>query len=93
MMLTKAAPPLIRASRPGLAGDTLWLAFTAFVAAVILVIVSWPLSAELSTHNLLGTAAGKPPAVSPLGRNAGSAVVAPSRFLRSVTGSRDPSPW
>jgi hypothetical protein len=92
MMLTKAAPPLIRASRQGLAGNTLWLAFTAFVVAVILAIVSWPLSAELSTHNLPGTAAGKLPTSLTSRANAGFAVVAPlpvlaigDRITRSFT--------
>jgi hypothetical protein len=76
MMLTKATPPLIRASRPGLAGDTLWLAFTAFVSALILVIVCLPLSAELSVHNPPGDAAGKPPASLIPRAGTGSAAVA-----------------
>ena len=59
-MATEAAP--VGASRPRLAGDVLWLGFTALVFAAILVIVCWPLSAELSARNPLGAAANKPTA-------------------------------
>ena len=50
MMATEAGR-LIGPSRSKLAGDVLWLGFTAFVSAVILVIVCWPLSADLSAHD------------------------------------------
>ena len=43
MMATNAVP-VIEAGRPKLAADVLWLGFTAFVFAVILVIVCWPLA-------------------------------------------------
>jgi hypothetical protein len=81
MMLTTRPPPpsIIRVSRPGpgFAGDVLWLAFTAFVAALILVVVGSPLWAELSMHNSPGGAAGEPAAHLIPGASAGSAVVAP----------------
>ena len=41
MMATNAVP-VIGESRPKLAADVLWLGFTVFVFAVILVIVCWP---------------------------------------------------
>ena len=56
------ATSVIGPSRPRLVGDVLWLGFTAFVFAVILVIVCWSLSVELSAHNPPGVAAGKPTA-------------------------------
>jgi hypothetical protein len=76
MMATKAAP-VIGASRPRLAGDVLWLGFTAFVFAVILVIVCWSLSAELSAHNPPGAAAGRPIAGLTPGKSTASAAPAP----------------
>jgi hypothetical protein len=56
------ATPVIGPSRPRLVGDVLWLGFTAFVFAVILVIVCWPLSAALSVHNPPDAAANQPTA-------------------------------
>jgi len=61
MMGTEAAS-LIGPRRSRLGGDVLWLGFTAFVFAVILVIVCWPLSVDLSAHNPPIAAAGKPTA-------------------------------
>ena len=68
---------MIGPSRPRLVGDVLWLGFTAFVFAVILVIVCWSLSAELSAHNPPGAAAGKPTASLMSGTSTGSATAAP----------------
>ena len=59
-MMATEATPVIGPSRPRLVGDVLWLGFTAFVFAVILMIVCWSLSAELSARNPPGAAAGKP---------------------------------
>jgi hypothetical protein len=75
-MATKAVPA-IGASRPRLVGDVLWLGFTAFVLAVILVIVCWPLSAELSVHNPPGAVANKPTASLIPGTSTGSVAQAP----------------
>jgi hypothetical protein len=75
-MATKAVPA-IGASRPRLVGDVLWLGFTAFVLAVILVIVCWPLSAELSVHNPPGAVANKPTASLTPGTSTGSVALAP----------------
>jgi hypothetical protein len=71
------ATPVIGPSRPRLVGDVLWLGFTAFVFAVILVIVCWSLSAELSAHNPPGVAAGKPTASLTSETSTGSASAAP----------------
>jgi hypothetical protein len=51
---------LIGPSRSRLAADVVWLGFTAFVFAVILVIICWPLSGELSVRNPPGVASSKP---------------------------------
>ena len=59
-MMETEATQLIGPSRSRLAADILWLGFTAFVFAVILMIVCWSLSAELSARNPPGAAAGKP---------------------------------
>ena len=75
-MATKAVPA-IGASRPRLVGDILWLGFTAFVLAVILVIVCWPLSAELSVHNPPGAVANQRTASLASGTSTGSVVPAP----------------
>jgi hypothetical protein len=71
------AVPVIGASRPNLAADVLWLGFTAFVFAVILAIVCWPLSAALSVHNPPDAAANRPAASLTSGMSAGSATAAP----------------
>ena len=71
------AVPVIGASRPKLAADILWLGFTAFVFAVILAIVCWPLSAALSVHNPPDAAANHPGASLASGMSAGSATAAP----------------
>ena len=76
MMATNAVP-VIGESRPKLAADVLWLGFTAFVFAVILVIVCWPLSAALSVHNPPDAAANQPAANLTPGTSAGSATAAP----------------
>lgn len=68
---------LIGPSRSRLAGDVVWLGFTAFVFAAILVIMCWPLSAELSVHNPLGVAANKPTAGLTLGTSAASTAATP----------------
>ena len=75
--MTIKAVPVIGASRPRLVGDLLWLGFTAFVFAVILVILCWSLSAALSAHNPPGVAAGKPTASLTPETSTGSASVAP----------------
>jgi hypothetical protein len=80
MMATNAVP-VIGASRPKLAADVLWLGFTAFVFAVILVIVCWPLSAALSVHNPPDPAANQPAANLTPGTSAGSATAAPRPAL------------
>ena len=59
LMATETAP-LIGPSQSRFAGDVLWLGFTGFVFALILLIVCWPLSVELPVHNPPGAAAGKP---------------------------------
>src|SRR5208282_588481 len=82
MMATKAVP-VIGASQPRLAGDVLWLGFTAFVFAVILVIVCWPLSAALSVHNPPDAAANQSPAGLRSGTSTGSATAAPLPVLAS----------
>jgi hypothetical protein len=76
MMATNAVP-VIEAGRPKLAADVLWLGSTAFVFAVILVIVCWPLSAALSVHNPPDAAANQPAASLTSGTTAGSATVTP----------------
>ena len=76
MMATNAVP-VIGESRPKLAADVLWLGFTAFVFAVILVIVCWPLSAALSVHNPPDAVANQPAANLTPGTSAGSATAAP----------------
>ena len=71
------AVPVIGESRPKLAADVLWLGFTAFVFAVILAIVCWPLSAALSVHSPPDAAANRPAASLTSGMSAGSATAAP----------------
>jgi hypothetical protein len=68
---------LIGPSRSRLAGDVVWLGFTAVVFAAILVIICWPLSAELSVRNPPGVAASKPTAGLTSGTSAASAAAAP----------------
>ena len=82
-MMATEATPVIGPSRPRLVGDVLWLGFTAFVFAVILVIVCWTLSAELSAHNPPSAAAGKPTASLASGTSTGSAAAAPLPVLAS----------
>jgi hypothetical protein len=77
------ATSVIGPSRPGLVGDVLWLGFTAFVLAVILAIVCWSLSAELSAHNPPGAAAGKPTASLTSRTRTGSVAPAPLPALAS----------
>ena len=77
------ATPVIGPSRPKFAGDVVWLGFTAFVFAVILVIVCWSLSTELSAHDPPGVAAGKPTASLASGTSTGSAAAAPLPALAS----------
>lgn len=79
-MGTEAAS-LIGPRRSRLAGDVLWLGFTAFVFAVILVIVCWPLSVELSAHNPPVAAAGKPTASPTPGTSTASVALAPMPAL------------
>jgi hypothetical protein len=73
MMATETAPG---PSQSRLAGDVLWLGFTGFVLALILLIVCWPLSVELSAHNPPGGAAGKPTSGLASGTNPRSAPAA-----------------
>src|SRR5215472_11601521 len=54
------AAPTVGASQVRLAGDILWLAVTVFSSAVIVGIVCWPLSTELSSHPVAGAAASIP---------------------------------
>jgi hypothetical protein len=68
---------LIGPSRSRLAGDVVWLGFTAVVFAAILVIICWPLSADLSVRNLPGVAASKPTAGLPSGASPSSAAATP----------------
>ena len=75
--MTTKAVPVIGASRPRLVGDLLWLGFTAFVFAVILMIVCWSLSAALSAHDPPGAVVGKPAAGLTPETSTGSASVAP----------------
>src|SRR5271169_3492312 len=82
MMGTEAAS-LIGPRRSRLGGDVLWLGFTAFVFAVILVIVCWPLSAALSVHNPPDAAANQPTAGLRSGTSTGSAAAAPLPVLAS----------
>jgi hypothetical protein len=77
------ATPVIGPSRPKFAGDVVWLGFTAVVFAVILVIVCWSLSAELSAHNPPGAAANQPTASLASGTSTGSAAAAPLPALAS----------
>ena len=58
-MPTKAALTA-GASPVGFAGDILWLGITAFVLAIIMGIVCWPLSAELSPRLFAGSGSEKP---------------------------------
>jgi hypothetical protein len=97
-MATKAAP-IIGASRPRLAGDILWLGFTGLVLALILGIICWPLSAELSLRNTASAAPHEPPATLASGAGTSSAATAPLPALAAggsitrlgVTSSDDPS--
>ena len=73
MMATETAPG---PSQSRLAGDVLWLGFTGFVLALILLIVCWPLSVELSAHNPPSGAAGKPTSGLASGTNPRSATAA-----------------
>ena len=75
-MGTKAAP-IIGASRPKLAGDLLWLGFTGFVLALILGIMCWPLSAELSPRNTASAEPAKPTASLTPGAGASSDATSP----------------
>lgn len=74
-MGTKAAP-IIGASRPKLAGDILWLGFTGFVLALLLGIMCWPLSAELSLRNTASAEPAKPTATLPPVAGMGSTATA-----------------
>ena len=74
-MATMAAP-IIGASRPRLAGDILWLGFTGFVLALLLGIICWPLSAELSPRNTASAEPAKPTATLPPGAGMGSTATA-----------------
>ena len=75
-MGSKAAP-IIGASRPKLAGDILWLGFTGFVLALILGIMCWPLSGELSPRNTASTEPAKPTATLTPGPGTSSATTTP----------------
>jgi hypothetical protein len=75
-MGTKAAST-IGASRPRLAGDILWLGFTGLVLALILGIICWPLSAELSLRNTASAAPQEPTATLASGVGTSSAATAP----------------
>ena len=76
IMATKGAP-LTGASRPRLAGDILWLGFTGFVFALILGIMCWPLSAELSLRNTASAAPREPTTTLTSGAGTSSAATAP----------------
>ena len=76
-MMETEATQFIGPSRSRLAADILWLGFTAFVFAVILAIVCWPLSAALSVHSPPDATANQPAASLTSGTNAGSASVTP----------------
>ena len=76
-MMETEATQFIGPSRSRLAADILWLGFTAFVLAVILAIVCWPLSAALSVHSPPDAAANRPAASLTSGMSAGSATAAP----------------
>jgi hypothetical protein len=76
-MMETEATQFIGPSRSRLAADILWLGFTAFVFAVILAIVCWPLSAALSVHSPPDAAANRPAASLTSGMSAGSATAAP----------------
>jgi hypothetical protein len=58
-MPTNAAPTA-GTSRVGFAGDILWLGITALALALVMGIVCWPLSAELSPRLPTGPASDKP---------------------------------
>ena len=75
-MATKAAP-LTGANRPRLAGDILWLGFTGLVLALILGIMCWPLSAELSPRNTASAEPAKPSVSLASGAGTSSAAGAP----------------
>jgi hypothetical protein len=99
-MATKAAP-IIGASRPRLAGDILWLGFTGLVLALILGIMCWPLSAELSLRNTASAAPHEPTATFASGAGTSSAATAPlpalvaggsiTRLGALMTSTDDPS--
>ena len=76
-MMETEATQFIGPSRSRLAADILWLGFTAFVFAVILAIVCWPLSAALSVHSQPDAAANQPSASLTSGMSVGSATAAP----------------
>jgi hypothetical protein len=84
IMGTKAAPT-IGASRPRLAGDILWLGFTGLVLALILGIMCWPLSAELSLRNTASAAPHEPTATLASRVGASSAATAPLPALAAGT--------
>lgn len=79
-MATKAIP-VIGASQPRLAGDVLWLGFTAFIFTAILAIVCWSLSAALSVHNPPDAAANRPTASLTSGAGADPLTAAPPSTL------------
>ena len=83
-MATKAAP-IIGASRPKLTGDILWLGFTGFVLALLLGIMCWPLSAELSLRNTASAEPAKPTATLPPGAGMGSTATASLPALAAGT--------
>jgi hypothetical protein len=83
------AVPITEASRPRLAGDILWLGFTGLVLALILGIMCWPLSAELSPRNTAHAAPDKPAATLASGVGTSSVATAPLPALAggaSITG-------
>jgi hypothetical protein len=83
-MATKAAP-IIGASRPRLAGDILWLGFTGFVLALLLGIMCWRLSAELSPRNTASAEPAKPTVTFPPGAGTGSIATASLPALAAGT--------
>ena len=87
-------------SRPRLAGDILWLGFAGLVLALILGIMCWPLSAELSPRNTASAAPDKPAIAPTSGAGTSPAATAPlpalaagasiTRLVTSITPSDNP---
>src|SRR6266436_4708058 len=77
-MLTKTAPSVSASGRLP-AGEILWLGTIAFISAIIVGIVGWPLSAELSPHVIARAPSGSPgAAVTPVTGADSTVAMAPS---------------